>query len=83
VARSHDRIEAFDPSGAPLPMYAFDATTSSTHATATIGVGADLPDALGRLDAGLELRWYGLLAVSAESAGLAQYGLASLRLSLP
>jgi hypothetical protein len=83
VARSHDRIEGTDASGAPLPMYAFDATTSSTNAMATIGLGADLPDAFGRLDAGLELRWYALLAVSAESAGLAQYGVASLRLSLP
>ncbi len=83
VARSRDRIHAVDASGAPLPMYAFDATTSSTHATATVGAGADLPDAFGHLDAGLELRWYGLLSVSAESAGLAQYGVASLRLSLP
>ncbi len=83
VARSRDRIHAVDASGAPLPMYAFDATTSSTHATATVGAGADLPDAFGRVDAGLELRWYGLLSVSAESAGMAQYGVASLRLSLP
>lgn len=52
VARSRDRIHAVDASGAPLPMYAFDATTSSTHATATVGAGADLPDAFGRRGAG-------------------------------
>ena len=60
MVRTRDDIEAFDPNGVSIPMYRFLQIRTTIRPGATVGLGVELPNALGRLTMGAEARWNGL-----------------------
>ncbi len=60
MVRTRDDIEAFDSNGVSIPMYRFFDAQSIVRPGASVGLGVELPQALGRWTVGAEARWHGL-----------------------
>ncbi len=60
MVRTRDDIEAFDSNGVSIPMYRFFDAQSIVRPGATVGLGVELPQALGGWTVGAEARLHGV-----------------------
>ncbi len=80
MVRTRDDIEAFDPDGVAIPQWEFFETRTSIRPGATVGLGVEVPQALGRWTFGAEARWHGLFDLG--PGGMATANFATIAVSV-
>ncbi len=71
--RFRDRIRVTDGNGQPVPFYDFDGSGSDVKAGLTAGVGVVLTRPGRRMAFGIEGRWHGILDVTEDGFGTADF----------